>query len=46
MNIATITQPQCKKITAINTQNEEEEIVFTIQGIISLKDLPPIISQM
>jgi hypothetical protein len=41
------THPHCWKIATSGSNNGEiEEVVFTIQGAIALKDLPPIISNL
>jgi hypothetical protein len=43
-----MTHPCCWKITLENTGDHPniEEVVFTIQGALSMKDLPPIVSAM
>jgi hypothetical protein len=45
--ITPVTHPHCWKITTSSSDNDEdEEVVFTIQGAITLKDLPPIVSNL
>jgi hypothetical protein len=48
ITILPITHPCCWKMTLENPNNDPntEEVVFTIQGALSMKDLPPIVSAM
>jgi hypothetical protein len=48
ITILPITHPCCWKITLEDAKNHPntEEVVFTIQGALSMKDLPPIVAAM
>ena len=42
MYITSEAHPSCWKVTTIGKDSKEsEELVFTIHGILSMKDLPP-----